>query len=105
MTPTANPHRGELLLMLDDRPLLLRPTFAALSALEQQTGHSLIALARRLANGQATLKELELIITLSAVDIPPNINLDAPGILPLSEQLLAFLIAAITGEPLQVSHG
>ena len=47
----ANPHRGEVSLKLGEREVVLRPTFAALVAIERETGMGLLALVRKLAQG------------------------------------------------------
>ncbi len=48
---TPNPHRGEVSLTLGEREVILRPTFAALVAIERETGMGLMALGRKLAQG------------------------------------------------------
>ena len=47
----ANPHRGEVSLALVGRALTLRPSFAALVAIERDTGLGLMQLAYRLGCG------------------------------------------------------
>lgn len=54
---TANPHRGEAGLTLEDRTLTLRPTFAALVAAEEELG-PLFALVERAGRGELRLAEL-----------------------------------------------
>jgi hypothetical protein len=54
---TANPHRGEASLDIAGRALLLRPTFAALIAAEEELG-PLFALVERAAAGQLRLAEM-----------------------------------------------
>jgi Phage tail tube protein, GTA-gp10 len=55
--PTANPFRGEASLPLADSPRLLRPSFAALVAAEEELG-PLFALVERAGAGQLKLAEL-----------------------------------------------
>lgn len=53
----ANPERGEAVLVVDGRPRLLRPTFAALVAAEEELG-ALFALVERAGAGQLRLGEM-----------------------------------------------
>lgn len=53
----ANPHRGEASLVVAGEALVLRPTFTALVAAEQELG-SLFALVERAAGGGLTLNEM-----------------------------------------------
>ncbi|WP_183614913.1 gene transfer agent family protein [Novosphingobium hassiacum] len=57
MTGAANPHRGEAVLMIGGQPLVLRPTFAALVAAEEELG-PLFALVERASAGQLRLSEM-----------------------------------------------
>jgi hypothetical protein len=52
----ANPHRGEALLSIAGQPRLLRPSFTALVAAEEELG-PLFALVERAAAGQLKLSE------------------------------------------------
>lgn len=54
---TANPLRGEAELVLDGRPVRLRPTFGRLVAAEAELG-PLFALVDRAAEGRLGLEEL-----------------------------------------------
>ena len=53
----ANPYRGEAQLTVGGEALLLRPTFAALVAAEEELG-SLFALVERAGDGKLELKEI-----------------------------------------------
>ena len=53
----ANPVRGEASLVVDGRALVLRPSFTALVAAEQELG-PLFALVERAGNGQLALAEI-----------------------------------------------
>lgn len=53
----ANPHRGEATLLVAGTPHLLRPSFSALVAAEEDLG-SLFALVERAAGGQLRLSEM-----------------------------------------------
>lgn len=57
MTQTANPHRGEAILIVDGTPRLLRPSFTALVAAEEELG-PLFALVERAGNGQLRIAEM-----------------------------------------------
>lgn len=57
MTAQANSMRGEALLTIGGTPRLLRPSFAALVAAEEELG-PLFALVERAAQGQLRLREL-----------------------------------------------
>ena len=54
---TANPARGEAVLRLDDAALMLRPSFAALVAAEEEIG-PLFAMVERAASGELKLSEM-----------------------------------------------
>jgi hypothetical protein len=56
-TPVSNPVRGEATLPIAGRPFLLRPSFAALVAAEEELG-SLFALVERAGDGRLRLAEL-----------------------------------------------
>jgi len=57
MSDLANPVRGEATIILTGRPRVLRPTFAALVAAEEELG-SLFALVERAGEGRLRLEEL-----------------------------------------------
>jgi len=57
---TANPARGEASLLVGGRPILLRPSFAALVAAEAELG-PLFALVERAADGRLTLAEMAVL--------------------------------------------
>jgi hypothetical protein len=54
---SANPVRGEASLAVGGEPILLRPSFAALVAAEEELG-PLFALVERAADGRLTLLEM-----------------------------------------------
>jgi len=53
----ANPHRGEAVLVIAGSPHILRPSFSALVAAEEELG-PLFALVERAAAGQLRLTEM-----------------------------------------------
>lgn len=55
--PVANPHRGEAALVIRGAPCLLRPSFTALVAAEEELG-PLFALVERAGAGQLRLSEM-----------------------------------------------
>lgn len=57
MSAAANPERGEAALMLGGETLVLRPTFGALVAAEQELG-PLFDLIERAADGRLSLADL-----------------------------------------------
>lgn len=57
MSHSANPHRGEASLVIAGAPRVLRPSFAALVAAEEELG-SLFALVERAGSGQLRLAEM-----------------------------------------------
>lgn len=57
MTGAANPHRGETVLAIGGQPLVLRPTFGALVAAEEELG-PLFALVERASAGHLRLSEM-----------------------------------------------
>lgn len=57
MSTRANPHRGEAILIVDGTPRLLRPSFTALVAAEEELG-PLFALVERAGNGQLRIAEM-----------------------------------------------
>lgn len=54
---SSNPHRGEATLLIAGTPRLLRPSFSALVAAEEDLG-PLFALVERAAGGQLRLSEM-----------------------------------------------
>ena len=57
MSASANPHRGEAALHVGGRSLVLRPSFSALVAAEEELG-PLFALVERAGSGQLKLGEM-----------------------------------------------
>ena len=95
---------GELTLTLGQERIVLRPSFAALSALEQDAGTGLITLARRFAEGNFTLSDCVAIVRAGILGaggvVPPNLGelIVAGGLAALSAPLSRFLRMALTGE-------
>jgi hypothetical protein len=98
----ANLHRGEVPLTLGGRALTLRPSFAALVAIERGTGLGLMQLAYRLGCG--AIEHLPAIIcegaraageTIETAEIEAAI--EAEGMLPALRAAGALLANALGG--------
>ncbi|MFA5969129.1 MAG: gene transfer agent family protein [Sphingomonas sp.] len=74
----ANPARGETDLRIGGVALVLRPSFSALVAAEQELG-PLFALVERAASGGLTLAELAALFWHCLADRPEGLTRDAFG--------------------------
>ena len=74
----ANPHRGEASLVVAGETVVLRPTFGALVAAEQELG-SLFALVERAAEGGLMLGELTALFDHLSAGRPAAITRDRIG--------------------------
>ncbi len=90
MSRCANPVRGEATLCLGEQVILLRPSFAALVAAEEELG-PLFALVERAAAGQLRLSELVALFWHCRFDAPTELDRDA-----FAEALTASGLAATT---------
>lgn len=90
----ANPERGEAVLVIEDIPRLLRPTFSALVAAEEDLG-PLFALVERAGEGQLRLREMAALFWHCLAD-KDRIDRDAVG-----EAVLALGLAR-AANPLRV---
>jgi len=70
---SANPLRGEAVFSIDGREYILRPTFAALVAAEEELG-SLFALVERASSGQLTIEEMAGLFWHCVVARPATLN-------------------------------
>jgi len=86
----ANPHRGEAALELGQETYLLRPTFAALVAAEEEVG-PLFALVERAASGSLRLSELAALFWHCLAGRPVTLTRES-----FSEELAAAGIVALT---------
>ena len=73
MTRPANAARGEASLQLKNAALLLRPTFAALVAAEEELG-PLFGLVERAAEGQLKLSEMAALFWHCRHDAPADLT-------------------------------
>jgi hypothetical protein len=75
---SANPARGEAVLRVENAALMLRPTFAALVAAEEEVG-PLFALVERAASGALTLSEMIALFWHCLVERPDALTREAFG--------------------------
>jgi hypothetical protein len=78
MTRTANPARGEASLAVGGSAILLRPSFAALVAAEEELG-PLFALVERAAEGRLTLAEMAALFFHCAAERPEGCTRERIG--------------------------
>ncbi|WP_205481025.1 GTA-gp10 family protein [Sphingomonas arenae] len=74
----GNPHRGEATLQVGGEMLVLRPSFQALVAAEQELG-SLFGLVERAAEGKLTLQEIAALFDHLSAERPPAITRERIG--------------------------
>lgn len=82
----ANSARGEAVLRIDGRDFMLRPSFAALVAAEEELG-SLFALVERASAGELTLAELATLFWHLLVD--RTVSRDVVGAAIMAQGLAA----------------
>lgn len=75
---SANPRRGEASLQVGGEQLVLRPSFQALVAAEQELG-SLFGLVERAAGGQLMLQEIAALFDHLLVERPAAITRERIG--------------------------
>jgi Phage tail tube protein, GTA-gp10 len=75
---SANPARGEAVLALENAALMLRPSFAALVAAEEEIG-PLFALVERAASGALTLSEMVALFWHCLAERPEGLTRAAFG--------------------------
>ncbi len=90
MSERANALRGEAELMLDGQRLVLRPSFAALVAAEEELG-SLFDMVERAANGRLMLSEIAGLFWHVIKDRPKELTREAFG-----EAMMALGLAGVT---------
>ena len=87
---SANPHRGEASLVVGGETLVLRPTFAALVAAEEELG-PLFALVERAAEGRLSLREVAALFDHVSTGRPKAIDRQRIG-----EAIVAAGLAEVT---------
>jgi hypothetical protein len=75
---TANPHRGEANLPVGGEVLVLRPSFSALVAAEEELG-PLFALVERASEGRLGLGEIAALFDHLSANRPPAITRERIG--------------------------
>lgn len=90
MSEAANTLRGEAELELNGKRLILRPSFAALVAAEEELG-SLFDLVERAANGRLRLSEIVGLFWHVIKDRPDDLTRDDFG-----EGMMALGLAGVT---------
>ena len=86
----ANPHRGEASFTVGGEALLLRPSFSALVAAEEELG-PLFGLVERAADGKLSLKEVAALFDHVSADRPKAITRTRIG-----EAIVAAGLAQVT---------
>ena len=86
----ANPHRGEASFVVDGETLLLRPSFQALVAAEEELG-PLFALVERAADGKLSLREVAALFDHVSAGRPKAISRERIG-----EAIVAAGLADVT---------
>ena len=86
----ANRHRGEASFLVGGEALLLRPSFSALVAAEEELG-PLFALVERAAEGRLTLREVTALFDHVSADRPKAITRERIG-----EAIVAAGLAEVT---------
>lgn len=100
MSESANKARGEAMLRIDNAAYLLRPSFAALVAAEEELG-PLFALVERAADGQLRLSEMVALFWHCLAERPPDLMREtfadavASGGLALATPVLRILLGQI----------
>lgn len=87
---SANPYRGEASIAVGGETLLLRPSFGALVAAEQELG-PLFALVERAAAGQLRLEEIAALFDHCSGKRPPGITRERIG-----EAVVEMGLASVT---------
>lgn len=99
----ANPHRGEVNLTLGDQNYVLRPSFSALVAIEEELQTSVLLLAQKIAlEGVLTLQELSSVCRHTLLEYTDSREtleqeLLEDGIMHVLEQVSELLNNAIVG--------
>ncbi len=99
-----NPQRGDIALRLLDRDYCLRPSFAAIAAIEQRTGRGIMQLADRFLSVvfglQETVIVVEECIKASGEACPSDLGdiIRRHGLAKLANPMLMLVRAAISGD-------
>jgi hypothetical protein len=98
----ANPHRGEASLVVGGEKLVLRPSFAALVAAEEELG-PLFALVEQASEGRLSLAQVAALFDHLSGGRPQGISRSAIGEAVVEQGLVAVapLIKLVLGQILQ----
>ena len=98
----ANPYRGEASIAVGGETLLLRPSFTALVAAEQELG-SLFALVERASEGRLGLQEIAALFDHLSAQRPPAITRERIGEAIVEKGLggVAPILRIVLGQILQ----
>ena len=98
----ANPQRGEAALCVGGETLVLRPSFEALVAAEEELG-ALFALVERAAEGRLTVSEMAALFWHCARAREPNVTRERIGaaIAEIGLARVAPVLKALLGQILQ----
>lgn len=101
---TANPHRGEVEVVLSGRPFLMRPNYAAIVEFETVTGFGAVELFNRIHEGRYTHRDIVAIVAAGVKAIDPRATdkkvgemLVDTGVLNVIPAVAMFLENALTG--------
>lgn len=97
----ANPHRGEVEIVLGGKTYVLRPTFDSLAAIERATDTRLLPLTRRFMELDFGIVDVAQIIQAAAVEKPPRDELGRlileAGLAEIGGPITRFLAGALNG--------
>ncbi|MEO5972422.1 MAG: gene transfer agent family protein [Sphingomicrobium sp.] len=102
MSAAANPYRGEASFAVGGEVLVLRPSFGALVAAEQELG-PLFGLVERAADGQLGLQELAALFDHLSAGRPPALTRERIGEAIVAQGLAATapVLRQVLGQILQ----
>lgn len=108
MADPANHRRGEAAITIGDQHLLLRPSFSALVAAEEELG-SLFDLVERAAAGHLRFSEIAVLFWHVISERPPTLTRDQlgaglmqlglSGVTPALKILLRQILQGVDGDP------
>ena len=100
----ANAARGEIELRLGDETYTLRPTFAALCAIESELGRGILKIADDMANREICIKDMASIVTITATAAGHKVDeakigegISQVGFIPVFPAVLELLRRALIG--------
>jgi len=111
MSDRANSLKGEVEIRLGGERFVMRPSFAAIMAIEAELG-GVVPLARRAAKGDFGLKDLTVIVQEGLVARGTRLDRNEVGAMILTEGLANvagpvrdFLTAVLSGGPSEAARG